>query len=445
MERQREPVANDSSTWKVSELAAMLSDIQQKREIPKELLHSFRSRYRDLSAEEKAQLFGFMLRDMEIQPKEIEAPLRAALAGVDNGPVAWTRQLTDLRRSLESPRMKVFRRFIGISGGIKFVLDLRADILAAKPTSAIALEPLDEEFSHLLNSWFQQGFLYLQEITRDSSFRQIRYLTQHDLVHPMQSLEEIWYRLGEDRRCFSLNHRAMPEEPIVFIEVALTHGIARSIHEILEPDEKRSGSANWDSAVFYSINNTQTGLAGMGLARMLISEVVDAIRQSHREIKTFCTLSPIPGFRHRYLKPILERQETNFRMTRDLLLGRFSQSSRRKLTERYGALTGEEEPDFASVLSKILATPKWIEDHVYADLLRRPLKELTHFYLRYEKDRHGRPLNPVADFHLSNGASVGYKSVNFGANRSERGLEDACGMMVNYLYSKSWFSRFHRE
>jgi len=183
----------------------------------------------------------------------------------------------------------------------------------------------------------------------------------------------------------------------------------------------------------------------MGLAGKLIFDVMEAIRHSHRGIKTFCTLSPIPGFWRRYVKPILEGQFTSFKMTTDKFISRFSQKTRKSLTERYTANTGENAPEFASTLLRILATPGWIEDSVYADLLCRPLTELTHFYIKQEKDLSGKPLNAVANFHMRNGASAGFENINYGANRSERGLQDSCGMMVNYMYSETWFGRFYRK
>ncbi len=219
--------------------------------------------------------------------------------------------------------MRAFRRFLNASGGLKFLLDLRADVLAA-PSD---LGPIDEEIAYLFTSWFQYGFLFLQEITQDSSYRQIRFLKEHDMVHPMASLEEMGNRLGEDRRSFALYHRAMPEEPIVFIEAALTKRIPTSIHEIL--DDSRSGpESNPDTAIFYSINNAQNGLVGLGLGKLLIYQVVDAIQRNRPRVSTFATLSPVPGFLNRYLKPILAGNDSAFRMKRADLVKYFPESTR---------------------------------------------------------------------------------------------------------------------
>ena len=338
----------------MEKLAEILDAIGLHSEPPPDLTQKFQDQYRGLLREERPWFFDFILRRMEIQRGEIEEPVRGLLAANSEDPGEWSRLLTRLRRKMESPRLRAFRRFVGVSGGFKFLLDLRADLLAARRQTTLDLEPLDEELSHLFNTWFQSGFLFLQEITRDSSFRQIRFLKEHDMVHPMASLEEIWNRLGDDRRCFALYHRAMPEEPVVFIEGALTRGSARSIQAILQGGEQGAGTAKPDTAVFYSINNTQDGLVGLGLAKILIFDVVDAIKRSQPGIKTFCTLSPIPGFWHRYLKPILLGEGGAFAMSRERLKNYFSEKARAALIEHHEHKTGEGGKDLNAALLEIL-------------------------------------------------------------------------------------------
>jgi hypothetical protein len=346
---------------------------------------------------------------------------------------------------MESPRIEAFRRFLNISGGLKFLLDLRADVVTAQRQASADLTLLDEDIAHLFNSWFQAGFLFLQEITQDSSYRQIRYLKDHDMVHPMANLEEMGKRLGEDRRCFALYHRVMPEEPVVFIEVALTRGIARSIHEIIrEKDEPQLSKGTPDTAVFYSINNTQNGLAGLGLGKVLIFQVVDAIKTDHPGIKTFSTLSPIPGFWGRYLKRILQGEDGPFALKRDKLEGYFPEKTIQGLEDRYEEMTGEKAPDFCSMLVAILEDRGWIDDPVYPQLMKKALTEVTHFFITQEKNAQGKPVNPVANFHIGNGATVSPRNVNFAANRSPRGLKESCGMMVNYVYSRTWLQQIGR-
>jgi hypothetical protein len=262
------------------------------------------------------------------------------------------------------------------------------------------------------------------------------------MVHPMASLEEMGNRLGEDRRCFALYHRAMPEEPVLFIEVALTRGIARSIHEIIrEQEDPTQGDSKPDTAIFYSINNTQNGLAGLGLGKVLIFKVVDAIKKDWPEIKTLASLSPIPGFWRRYLKPILQGREMSFSLTKDRLLGYFPEKAVKGLMEHHRELAAAKLQSFPDVLLQILSSARWIEDPVYSRLLQWPLRELAFFHITKEKDRQGKPINPVANFHMSNGARLSLDYVNFGANQSGRGIEDSCGLMANYIYSKTWLQQ----
>jgi hypothetical protein len=408
-------------------LARLLERIQAANDPPLALLDEFRLAYRKSSRPDREGFFSLILTRMEVPRAPLEAPLAAVLSADPEDPLRWTSLLTDLRRKLESPRMRAFRRFLNASGGLKFLLDLRADILSAPAD----LGPLDEEIAYLFTSWFQYGFLFLQEITQDSSYRQIRFLKEHDMVHPMASLEEMGNRLGEDRRSFALYHRAMPEEPIVFIEAALTRRIPTSIHEILDGSRSEPESRP-DTAIFYSINNAQNGLVGLGLGKMLIYQVVDAIKRNTPRVSTFATLSPVPGLLNRYLKPILAGHDEAFRMKRADLLKLFPESAGRRI------LAKAESPDLADALVQVLSDPRWLEDRSLAKELEKPLKRIAYFHLVNETDPSGKPLNPVAGFHLGNGARLSPRHVHFGANRTERAILDSCGIMVSYVYSGTW-------
>jgi hypothetical protein len=435
-----------SARRRIDKLAGLLFQIQAQTSLPRVHLQKFQEQYGELSDEERSWFFNALVRRVETQKEDIDEQLRRVQNANQEDPIEWSRVLTGLRRKMESPRLRAFRRFLNISGGFKFLLDFRADVLATDRRTGLDLEPLEEELSHLFNTWFQHGFLFLQEITRDSPFRQIRFLKEHDMVHPMASLEEMGNRLGEDRRCFALYHRAMSEEPVVFIEGALTRGMTRSIHAIIgdESAEDKKSKRPPDTAVFYSINNTQNGLAGLGLGKILIFQVVEAIRSVNPTIKTFCTLSPIPGFWPRYLAPILRGKKTNFALTREELEKRFPERNKQDLIAHYVESTRNEAPDFSAALFQVLSNPSWIEDPIYTKCVKEPLTELTYFYVTREKTRHGKPLNPVANFHMGNGARVGFKNINFAANRSPRGLSGSCGMMVNYVYSASWAQQIRR-
>lgn len=436
---------------RVASLVRLLEQIQQPDQaFPP--LERFREEYARAQPEERRLFFETTVRRLEVSRESIGAPLQAVLEGTDEGDdaIGWSRRVTGLRRALESPRLRAFRRFLNSSGGLAFLLGLRADVLDAQRETA-SLDPLDEEIAHLIDNWFQHGFLFLKEITRDSSFREIAYLRDHELVHPLESLDRMAQRLGGDRRCFALYHLAIPEEPVVFIEVALTRGLAGSIHEILpEQDTPIPPRRAPDSAIFYSINNTQNGLAGIGLGSVLISQVVEAIRRDVPGIGRFATLSPIPGFWPLYLRPLLRGEACDFALDRAAVLQHFPQRSRPALEARTTALLGpaangaDGDAAFAGRLAALLDDPRWIDDAEAVELLRRPLTRLGWLYLDSEKNPHGRPLNPVARFHLGNGASISEQNVRFAGNRSPRGLAESCGLMVNYVYSLTWTQKIGR-
>ena len=419
----------------MQELISLLQQIANQKADSSELVSQFQSLYDEVEEADRPLLFDALLRNMEIRKAELEVTLAKTLEADDDDPISWTRQLTKLRRQLESPRLRAFRRFLAKPGGLPFLLNLRSTILVAQRKADLDLEPLDVEIAHLFDSWFQSGFLFLSEITLESSFREIRFLKEHDMVHPMASLEEMGTRVGKDRRLFALFHRAMPEEPVVFIEAALTRGIVRSIDEILgDPPEYPSKGAQ-DTAIFYSINNTQHGLVGLGLGKTLIFEVMKVIRRDEPGIKVFATLSPIPGLWDGYLARILDGDDASFQLKRSGLGRFFSVRAQRDLVWLHNRRSGREMPDFTTALYEILSDDRWIEDTAYVGQLTKPLTELVYFYINEEKNRSGKPLNPVAAFHLANGARASRDNVNFGANLSERGLSESCGFMVNYVYS----------
>jgi len=421
------------------ELVRLLAEIQASSEPPVDALEKFQSVYCGVSRELREEFFTLLLVQMEVPRERAEAHLRTVLDAPSDDPVAWTSQLTGLRRSLESPRLRAFRRFLNFSGGLKLLLDLRADVLAASRQSGLDLAPLDEEIAHLFTSWFQHGFLFLQEITQDSSYRQIQFLQEHDMVHPMASLEEMGDRLGEDRRSFAIYHRAMPDEPVVFIEAALTRRIPHSIHEILD-NPRKGPEKNPDTAIFYSINNAQNGLVGLGLGRLLIFQVVEAIKKNRPQIRTFATLSPVTGFWGRYLRTILRGEDQRFRLKKGAVEEYFSRQARRRLL----AAT-KTDSDFGGALLQVLSSPRWIEDSLMFEEMRGPLTRIAYFYLTEEKSASGRILNPVASFHMGNGARLFAKNVHYAANRTERGLMDSCGIMVSYVYSSTWLHQFRRS
>jgi malonyl-CoA decarboxylase len=424
---------------RIQEALHLLQEIRVQKEPPPDRLEKFQKRFEELNREDRASFFETLGSAFRLSKKHLLPDLQRLLAEPDDRSNSWQRGLIELRRKIASPYRSVFTPFLNLPGGLKFLLDFRVDLLAAQRRTSLDLNILDDDLADLFNSWFQQGLLVLQEISQDSPYHQIRFLKDHDLVHPMASLEEMGRRLGADRRCFALYHQALPREPVVFIEVALTRGLARSIHEIIQVEPPAAGRGRTpDTAIFYSINNTQNGLAGLGLGKLLIFQVVEALKQDHPGIKTYATLSPIPGFRDRYLEPVLRGETADLALSTQGLEDFFPEKIRSRIPEEVQKMTGRETTDWTLALQSAISRPEWIENKGLVRLIRNSLSAVAFFYLTQEKNRRGRPLNPVAGFHLGNGATVNPNHINFGANRSEKGLAESCGLMVNYIYSQTW-------
>ena len=390
--------------------------------------------YRSLEDEEKVQFFEELSR-YGVSYEEWQEKVRSFLEPTTQGD--WRERLRRLRGELVTPRERFFKSFASVKGGLKFLLDLRADLRRlGRRMKGFDWHEIDQDIVFLLDMWFVEGFLYLSEIGLDTPYRQISFLKEHDMVHPMTTVEDMARRLGKDRLCYALYHVLMPEEPIVFIEVALTEGIVGSIKEIMEPPPERQRP---NTAIFYSINNTQQGLAGLGLGKVLIGKVVEEIRRKYPNIKNFATLSPIPGLWRRYFEPLL-RGEGGFKMTREGLLRLFPEEAREAILSRYRSLGGKRE-DFAEALHELLSSPDWIEEPVYVRHLAEPLRKAVYFYLTEEKDPRGRPLDPVANFHLENGATVSPEHVRFLGNPYDYGVRNSLSFMVNYIYHLHWLEQ----
>ena len=408
------------------------------------LLERFRERYEELASEQRLELFHWLSGQFEVGLDKLEEPMADLRKATENDCVAWNENVRELRKAIASPRQRLLEALINTTGGMEFVLALRAEVIDAQRSGEKGLEALEEDVAHLLNRWCQHGLLFLEEIDLSAPFETIRFLKEREMVHPMVGLEEMGQRLGEDRLCFALYHVAMPKEPVVFIEVALSRGLMGSIHDVInDSGSAREQVSSPDTAIFYSINNTQIGLAGLGLGKVLIMRVTEALRERHPSLKTYATLSPIPGFWPRYLRPILRGRDEKFAMKRADALKVFSVKSRDAIIGRHSELGGEPG-DFAEILISVLDRSDWIDDPVFPQHLRKPLGELAFTYIEHEKDPRGRPLNPVAGFHLGNGARVSRNNVNFAANTSERGLGESCGLMVNYVYSQKALAPFGR-
>jgi malonyl-CoA decarboxylase len=316
----------------------------------------------------------------------------------------------DLRQALEPPRVKLLTHFNALPVGVKFLVDMRAELMALSADDPV-LAGLEGDLKSLLASWFDVGFLELARITWDAPAALLEKLIVYEAVHEIRSWADLKNRLEADRRCFAYFHPRMPEEPLIFVEVALVQGIADNVQSLLDESAPVGDPGEADTAIFYSISNCQRGLAGISLGDFLIKRVVDSLAAELPHIKTFATLSPIPGFRRWLVRRLAEEG--------DALL---TAGEQRALLQIEGA------PSFTALLER----PDWARDEGLAQALRVPLTRLAARYILNEKTSRGRALDPVAHFHLTNGARV--ERLNWRADLSEKGLHQSFGMMLNYLY-----------
>ncbi len=327
-----------------------------------------------------------------------------------------------LRAALVPPRLKLLTQFNAFPQGAKFLVDLRAGLLAMTSDDP-ALKALDHDLQGLLASWFDVGFLNLQPITWRSGADLLEKLIAYEAVHEIRSWADLRNRLDSDRRCYALFHPRMPDEPLAFVEIALCKGMASSIQALLDEAAPGDDPAEADTAIFYSITNTQKGLQGISFGEFLIKRVADSLLRELPRLKTFATLSPIPGFR-RWLDGV----------DAPVLAAAFEGKALK-------ALSAEQDPEVAAAaLRGRLDEDGWADDKAALELLKGPLKRLAARYLCSAR-ADGLPLDPVARFHLKNGARL--ERLNWLGDRSPRGFKQSAGMMVNYLYDQSESARNH--
>lgn len=330
---------------------------------------------------------------------------QCTVGALSNSPEHKVQAEQALRQALEPRRIKLLKQFNGLQSGVKFLVDLRAEVLRLLKKNP-ELAPLEADLKNLLSSWFDIGLLQLEQIHWQSSAEILEKLIAYEAVHTIKSWTDLKNRLDSDRRCFAFFHPSMPKEPLIFVEVALVNGIADSVQRLLDEEAPLEELSKADTAVFYSISNAQMGLAGIGFGNFLIKQVVGLLREAHPQLKYFATLSPIPGF-NRWLAQLKEEELLPLPGGKEWL-----------------ALNG------ASVPAKKEAKSK---KAVKAD---EPKKEalirLVAHYLSVEKRSGKTARDSVAHFHLSNGAQL--YQINWQADTSEKGQKEAASMMVNYLY-----------
>ncbi len=348
----------------------------------------------------------------------------------------------ELRRVLEPPRLRLLMQINTIPDGVKFLVDLHAEMLRVGAEGDGRIRALATDLKNLLASWFDVGFLELRRIDWSSPASLLEKLVQYEAVHRIRTWRDLKNRLDSDRRCYAFFHPRMPDEPLIFVEVALVKGLADSVQRLLDEKAPVLDPRHADTAIFYSINNCQRGLDGISFGNFLIKRVVDLLGQELPNVKTFATLSPIPGFR-RWLqerlsdpaaKLLTEEEGAALRAAAPPPLGAGAEGGT--------AVVSAETP--AETLSRILKRRGWTREERVARALEPVLTRLCAGYLLNEAGRDGkRARDPVTHFHLSNGARV--ERINWRGDVSEKGLRESAGLMVNYLYDPAKIEDYHEE
>ena len=354
-----------------------------------------------MDAEERRDWFLMLAR--ELGPDE--AAVSRAVAEWTEAPSPAT--ASALHYAAEPKRQELFRRMNMAPGGTATLVAMR-EALLGEAQALPELEPVDADLEHLFTSWFNRGFLMLRRIDWSTPADILEKIIRYEAVHEIHGWEDLKGRLKPaDRRCFAFFHPQMPEEPLVFVEVALTRGIPSEIAKLIAADRQALSPAEADTAVFYSISNTQNGLRGISFGNFLIKQVVEELLQEQPGLKTFVTLSPVPGFAKWLAAQTQDR-------------------------------AGERLPQ---QLFDTLAVKDWPEDAAARSTLQPLLAQAAALYLVEAKAPNGRPADAVARFHLNNGASL--ERINPHGDMSAKGLKQSHGVMVNYLYDLKAIERNH--
>jgi malonyl-CoA decarboxylase len=351
--------------------------------------------YHSLSDDEKHAYFDSLATNFAADPLKIDNAYEVYKADRSN------KHLAELFDVSEPQRQELLRRLNLAQGATYELVRMRQDFLRLMKGHK-DFEPLNADFIHLFASWFNRGFLVLKQIDWTTPASILEKIIRYEAVHKIEGWDDLRRRLdNRDRRCFGFFHPAIGDEPLIFVEVALTKGIPDRIQPILANEQYDIDAPELaDSAAFFGISNCQVGLRGISFGNFLIKQVVQELKQELPNLKNFVTLSPLPMFRS-WLEKTYHPDS--------------------------GLLTEEAQSALAN-----LDNPDWAHDSEMANLLNEVIRPLAARYLLKEKNPDNRPLNPVARFHLGNGAEL--HRINWLGDISENGMNQSAGLMVNYLY-----------
>jgi malonyl-CoA decarboxylase len=329
----------------------------------------------------------------------VDGKLEAAVATWRAEPTQEAAQA--LNEASEPRRQELIRRLALAPEGMGTLVRMREHLLKIVADDK-ALKVVDDDFTHLFVSWFNRGFLVLRPIDWTTPANVLEKIIRYEAVHEIHDWDELRRRVEpDDRRCFAFFHPRLIDEPLIFVEVALTRSMPASVSEVLDPGREAIAARDAGAAVFYSISNCQEGLRGVSFGNFLIKQVVEDLRLELPEIATFVTLSPVPGFA--------------------------AWLAREVAAPRSEALNADDKAALEDVEDRA-----WMDDPEKVERLRPVLTRVCAWYLVNARTARGGVVDPVARFHLNNGARL--ERINFLADRSARAERQAHGMMVNYLY-----------
>ena len=395
--------------------------------------------YLNLEEEGRRRFLELLATRFAPSRKSVDAAMEAVQSAADDGERSKAEQR--LRVALDPPRARVLRQFNALPDGVKFLVDLRADLMRWRRETP-ALAPLEEDLRRILVSWFDIGFLEMRQMDWTTPAALLEKLIEYEAVHRIKSWDDLKNRLDADRRCYGFFHPRMPQEPLIFVEVALVNGIAGDVQALLDESGDAGDPAEADTAIFYSISNAQAGLAGISFGDFLIKRVAARLTAELPNIKTFATLSPIPGFRRWLERSPEEAAETPISADEITAIRKALALTQTASDDDAPSADGEgDEADALALIEAAFALPHWSSDGALRDALEAPLTRLVADYLYNRRRPDGRALDPVAHFHLSNGARM--ERLNWLGDRSANGLRQSAGMMINYLYKLSEIDANH--
>lgn len=375
--------------------------------------------YRGMNAAQRMGFFEMLCREFSPDP----AIIRRAAANYEDSPN--TKTLAALSAAVEAPRQELIRRINTAPGGTETLVGLRGDLLAvSRNGNSGSFEALDADLRHLFRSWFNRGFLRLERISWQTSALVLEKLIRYESVHEINGWADLRRRLEADRRCFAFFHPALANEPIIFVEVALSDGILGELEPLLDPNAPVGDPARADTAIFYSINNCLNGLRNVPFGNFLIKQVVTELAAEFPNVRIYSTLSPMPRFA-RALNEARGENENKEGFTRERLL-RLLEDFASSLTSATGKRNSVDAFFHLLDRSRERLPSAAGRRAIAAPLLRVALAYLTHVR------SNGKLYDPVATFHLSNGARI--ERINAFGNLRPYGIEESFGVTVNYRY-----------